>query len=172
VERETIALYKAVAPSTVQVAVVPQAKGDSGPAKVARVGSGFVWDEQGHIVTAAPLLSGADSVRVTLGGGTAWSADVVGVDADSGLAVLRIQAPKNRLQPIAMGTSKDLRVGQFVFAFGTPRSRAVHLSVRVLAGLDSNYKTELQDGRKQTPDALARGGRRDRPGLGGGSAGR
>ncbi|MDR4470242.1 MAG: S1C family serine protease [Nitrospira sp.] len=75
-------------------------------------GSGFIWNQQGHIVTNFHVIYGANSIKVTLADRTEYQAKVVGADPDHDLAVLQIQVPDNQLEPLAIGSSHDLRVGQ------------------------------------------------------------
>jgi S1-C subfamily serine protease len=82
-------------------------------------GSSFLWDDRGHVVTNYHVVRGADSARVTLGA-EEYDASFVGAAPDQDLAVLRIQAPRERLVPLRVGTSADLRVGQSVYAIGNP----------------------------------------------------
>lgn len=86
-------------------------------------GSGFVWDTQGHIVTNNHVVEGAEEVQVTLADETSVPADVVGVDPQNDLAVLRIDVPAEELAPIPLGQASDLRVGQRVLAIGNPFGR-------------------------------------------------
>jgi S1-C subfamily serine protease len=121
-EKHTIALFKgaqrSVAFITTQVEQV-----DFWTRNVFEVpsgtGSGFVWDEQGHVVTNFHVVQDSDSQKVTLGE-TQYDAKTVGVARDQDLAVLRIDAPPGKLVPIRVGTSADLQVGQKVFAIGNP----------------------------------------------------
>lgn len=83
-------------------------------------GSGFVWDELGHVVTNLHVLEGAERAQVMLNDQTAWDAELIGQAPDKDLAVLRIKAPAKQLSPIPVGTSNDLQVGQKVFAIGNP----------------------------------------------------
>ena len=84
-------------------------------------GSGFIWDEQGHIVTNYHVIQTASAAHVTLSDQTSYDAEVVGADPDHDLAVLKISVPLGvRLIPIPIGTSNDLEVGQSVFAIGNP----------------------------------------------------
>ncbi len=83
-------------------------------------GSGFVWDNDGHIITNYHVIQGADRATVTLGDRTTWQAKLVGYAPEKDLAVLKIDAPRNQLKPIPLGTSDDLRVGQSVYAIGNP----------------------------------------------------
>jgi S1-C subfamily serine protease len=83
-------------------------------------GSGFIWDRDGRIVTNYHVIEDANRVEVTLADHSTWKGTVVGVSPDKDLAVLQISAPADRLQPIMIGDSENLRVGQKVFAIGNP----------------------------------------------------
>jgi S1-C subfamily serine protease len=85
----------------------------------AGTGSGFVWDDRGHVVTNFHVVQDSDSQKVTLGDAQ-YDAKTVGFAKDQDLAVLRIDAPPGRLVPIRVGTSADLQVGQKVYAIGNP----------------------------------------------------
>jgi S1-C subfamily serine protease len=121
-ERHTIALFKdaqrSVAFITTQVERV-----DFWTRNVMEVpagtGSGFVWDDRGHVVTNFHVVQDSDRQTVTLGD-TEYEAQTVGFARDQDLAVLRIAAPRASLVPIRVGTSADLQVGQKVYAIGNP----------------------------------------------------
>ncbi|XP_057854420.2 protease Do-like 1, chloroplastic isoform X1 [Cryptomeria japonica] len=98
-------------------------------------GSGFIWDQKGHIVTNYHVIRGASDLRVTLGDQSTYEAKVVGYDQDKDVAVLRIDAPKDKLRPIPVGTSTDLLVGQKVFAIGNPFGLDHTLTTGVISGL-------------------------------------
>ena len=83
-------------------------------------GSGFVWDQSGHIVTNWHVIQGADRATVTLADGTTWDATLIGKAPDKDLAVLKIETPIDQLYPLPRGRSYDLLVGQSVFAIGNP----------------------------------------------------
>lgn len=83
-------------------------------------GSGFVWDKAGHIVTNFHVIQGANRATVTLSDRTTYDATVVGTYPEKDMAVLRIDAPANKLTPIPVGESDNLRVGQSVYAIGNP----------------------------------------------------
>lgn len=83
-------------------------------------GSGFVWDNQGHIVTNNHVVEGADKVSVSFVDGTSVEATVVGTDPDSDLAVLKIDLPASQLKPLPLGDSNTLAVGQLTIALGNP----------------------------------------------------
>jgi S1-C subfamily serine protease len=83
-------------------------------------GSGFIWDDEGHIVTNYHVIEGADSAQVIMSDHSSYSARQVWAYPDEDMAVLRIDAPKNKLHPLLIGTSHDLKVGQLTYAIGNP----------------------------------------------------
>ncbi len=83
-------------------------------------GSGFVWDREGHIVTNAHVVQDADQVQVSFYDGTATVAEVVGIDLDSDLAVLRVDPEGYSLAPVELGNMDEVRVGARVAAIGNP----------------------------------------------------
>jgi 2-alkenal reductase len=83
-------------------------------------GSGFVWDNSGHIVTNNHVVEGADEVQVTFSDGLVAVAELVGSDPDSDLAVLKIEPEGYRLNPVRRGRLEDVRVGMRVAAIGNP----------------------------------------------------
>ena len=104
-------------------------------------GSGFVWDTNGDIITNFHVIQNADSAQVTLADQSNWKARVVGVAPDKDLAVLRIDAPANRLRPIPIGTSKDLQVGQSVYAIGNPFGLDQTLTTGVISALNREIES-------------------------------
>ncbi|XWS32764.1 hypothetical protein CRYUN_Cryun22dG0017700 [Craigia yunnanensis] len=98
-------------------------------------GSGFVWDNVGHIVTNYHVIRGASDVKVTLADQSTYDAKVVGFDQDKDVAVLRVDAPKDKLRPIPIGISEDLLVGQKVYAIGNPFGLDHTLTTGVISGL-------------------------------------
>jgi S1-C subfamily serine protease len=97
-------------------------------------GSGFLWDERGHVVTNYHVVQGADSAQVTLAGAE-YDATIVGYARDQDLAVLKIQASRDKLVPIRVGTSAGLQVGQKVLAIGNPFGLDHTLTTGVLSAL-------------------------------------
>jgi len=83
-------------------------------------GSGFVYDEQGHIVTNQHVVSGADTFSVSLWNGSEYAATLVGADPSTDLAVLKIDAPRSVLEPLRLANSADVAVGDPVLALGSP----------------------------------------------------
>jgi len=84
------------------------------------VGSGFVWDQDGHIVTNFHVVQGAAAAHVTLGDHSTYDTRQISAYPDQDIAVLWIKAPKSHLHPIPVGTSHDLKVGQIVYTLGDP----------------------------------------------------
>ena len=80
-----------------------------GPGEILRgEGSGFVWDDQDHIVTNHHVVQGADRVKVVFSDGAEFDAEVVGTDPDSDLAVLKVDARSRQLRPVQLGDSNAL----------------------------------------------------------------
>jgi S1-C subfamily serine protease len=98
-------------------------------------GSGVIWDEQGHIVTNFHVLQDARRIRVMLPDQSIYPATLIGEAPDKDLAVLKINAPAGRLQPIPIGSSEDLQVGQKAFAIGNPFGLDQTLTTGVVSGL-------------------------------------
>ncbi|MEC4672600.1 MAG: trypsin-like peptidase domain-containing protein, partial [Nitrospirota bacterium] len=104
-------------------------------------GTGFIWNNQGHIVTNFHVIYGADSIQVILSDQSSYDARVVGVDPDHDLAVLQIQSPLKSLQPMKVGTAHDLRVGQKVLAIGNPFGLDHTLTTGVVSALGRTIKS-------------------------------
>jgi S1-C subfamily serine protease len=122
-EKATIQIFKQTNPSVVFITTLTE-RYDYRTLNVFEVpqgtGSGFIWDDGGDIVTNFHVVRGASAARVTLQDHSAYLAQLVGVAPENDLAVLRISVPKTKLQPIMVGKSSDLQVGQRVFAIGDP----------------------------------------------------
>ena len=97
-------------------------------------GSGFVWDDRGHVVTNFHVVQDADSAQVTIGDAE-YEATIVGFSRDQDLAVLRIQAAPGKLVPLRVGTSADLLVGQKVYAIGNPFGLDFTLTTGIVSAL-------------------------------------
>jgi putative serine protease PepD len=83
-------------------------------------GSGFVIDQDGHIATNQHVVDGASSIKVTFSNGHTASAKVVGTDPSTDVAVIKVDAPKSELHPLAFANSNDVQVGDGVVAIGSP----------------------------------------------------
>jgi S1-C subfamily serine protease len=84
------------------------------------LGSGFVIDNEGHIVTNFHVIEGVSELEVDFPSGYKTRGEVIGTDTDSDLAVLKVNAPPEELHPLPLGDSSDIRVGQTVVAIGSP----------------------------------------------------
>jgi len=98
-------------------------------------GSGFVYDDKGHIITNFHVIENADKIIVTLADGSALDATVVGQDPSNDLAVLQVKTDGHALRPIPLADSNVLRVGQFVVAIGNPFGLERTLTLGVISSL-------------------------------------
>jgi len=98
-------------------------------------GTGFIWNDEGLIVTNYHVIQGASRVTITLQDQSTWNAELVGYSADKDLALLRIDAPKEVLKPIPLGDSSALEVGRKVLAIGNPFGLDTTLTVGVVSAL-------------------------------------
>jgi S1-C subfamily serine protease len=122
-EKANIAIYKEASPCLVQVTNLAARDGLFGLStqEVPKgVGSGFVWDTDGHIVTNYHVVEGANAAQVTLADHSVYQANQIWAYPEKDIAVLWIDVPRNKLHPIIIGTSHDLQVGQIVYALGDP----------------------------------------------------
>ncbi len=136
-ERATIDLFRAISPSVVFI-TTKQQQVDFLGREVGEVdagtGSGFVWDDQGHIITNFHVIQGASSAIVAFSDDVSYRADLVGVAPEHDIAVLKIK-PNTPLKPIPVGTSGDLLVGQNVYAIGNPFGLDHTLTTGVVSAL-------------------------------------
>ena len=127
-------IYERVSPSVVNIDVTLKATqaGITGQAS----GSGFIYDDQGHIVTNAHVVNGATDMLVTFHDGTITPATLVGLDAYSDLAVIKVDATdRARLLPVIFGNSDTLHVGERAIAIGNPFGLASSMTVGIISGL-------------------------------------
>ena len=114
-------IYKRAYKGVVEVTVTSQSSdGFGAPQAQQGLGSGFVVDRQGHIVTNQHVVDGASSVTVRFWNGATYKGTVLGSDASTDLAVIRVDAPASLLSPIALGDSSAVQVGDGVVAIGSP----------------------------------------------------
>jgi S1-C subfamily serine protease len=104
-------------------------------------GSGFVWDQDGHIVTNYHVVQMGDRASVTLNDNSTYPATIIGTAPDKDIAVLRIDAPPQKLLPLPLGNSAQLRVGQKVLAIGNPFGLDQTLTTGVVSGLGREIKS-------------------------------
>ncbi len=142
-------IYTQVNPSVVNIQVVeqvtaPSLSGRNGrnfqfgqpqTAPAEALGSGFVWDKQGDIVTNNHVVNGATSISVTFADGTTADAKVVGTDPNADLAVIKVNVPADELQPVQLGDSTQVKVGQIAIAIGNPFGFSGSMSEGIVSGL-------------------------------------
>lgn len=98
-------------------------------------GSGFVIDHNGHILTNEHVVEGADDISVQFASGAREDAKVVGQDASTDVAVLKVNAPKGTLKPLTLGDSDAVKVGDPVIAIGNPLNVGISVTTGVVSGL-------------------------------------
>jgi protease Do-like 1, chloroplastic len=151
-ERATVELFQRAAPSVVFITSLALRR-NAFRFNIMQIprgsGSGFIWDEQGHVVTNFHVIEGGDAVKVTLADQSTWEGTVVGAAPEKDLAVLHIDAPPDKLRPIPIGTANDLLVGQSVFAIGNPFGLDHTLTTGVISALgreiDSVARIPIRD---------------------------
>jgi len=143
-EAANIDVFKRIGPSVVHITTLATQR-ELFSANVQQVprgtGSGFIWDDAGHVVTNFHVIQDANAARVTLADQSAYPAKLVGAYPDRDLAVLRIDAPKHKLPPIPIGTSRDLIVGQRVYAIGNPFGLDQTLTVGIVSALNREIES-------------------------------
>ncbi len=144
-ERATIALFERVSPSVVQV--VAQGNG-VGPGMTegeeqpgAASGTGFIWDEAGHVVTNNHVVQNARQLAVRLSTGEVLRGDLVGTAPNYDLAVVRLSGSRALPPPVSIGTSADLKVGQTAYAIGNPFGLDQSLTSGIISALKRRMPT-------------------------------
>ena len=144
-EQLTIDIFKQASPSVVYIIsaeVVQRGRFSLDTMQIPRgTGTGFIYDSQGHIVTNHHVAAAGHRWRVALADGTDWDGELVGYAPDKDLAVLRINAPADQLKPLAVGSSKDLQVGQKVFAIGNPFGLDQTLTTGIVSALGREIRS-------------------------------
>jgi S1-C subfamily serine protease len=121
-------VYTRDGPGVVTVDVRSESIGPGG-------GSGFVIDERGYVVTNQHVVEGADSVSLRFSSGARQEAEVVGEDASTDVAVLRVEAPEETLVPLTLGDSDSVGVGDPVIAVGNPLNVGISVTTGIVSGL-------------------------------------
>jgi S1-C subfamily serine protease len=103
-------------------------------------GSGFVWDKAGYIVTNLHVVEGAQCIEVTFADGTETGAAIHGIDLSTDLAVLKVNLPPDQLQPVTLGDSVTLEVGQPALAMGAPPGQAFTMDRGSIDALDQTMQ--------------------------------
>lgn len=143
-EQTHIRVFKKVSPSVVHITTLARSR-DFFSMNITEqpqgTGSGFIWDDSGHVVTNFHVIQGANAATVTLSDQSTYPAKLVGVFPDRDLAVLRIDAPKDKLTAIAIGSSGDLQVGQAVYAIGNPFGLDQTLTTGIVSALNREIES-------------------------------
>src|SRR5437773_766750 len=143
-EKATIDLFRTAAPSVVYITSIAMQR-DFFSLNVQEIpkgtGSGFVWDSNGHVVTNFHVIQDAQAAKVTLADQSNWDARLVGADQDDDVAVLKIDAPSDKMPAIPLGKSSDLQVGQKVFAIGNPFGLDHTLTTGIVSALGREIKS-------------------------------
>jgi len=141
-ERAVVELFQNSAPSVAYITTeVPVQGGWFGGGVARGAGSGFIWDPAGHVVTNNHVVEGARRVFVQLNAGDPIPADVVGRAPEYDLAVVRLNRVPKDLRPIPIGASKDVKVGQSVYAIGNPYGLQRTLTHGIVSALDRDLPT-------------------------------
>jgi S1-C subfamily serine protease len=143
-EKRTIEIFRQAAPSVVFITTL-QLRNDLLRRNVMALprgtGSGFIWDDQGHIVTNFHVIREGNAARVTFTDQETYDAKLVGYAADKDLAVLKVDAPREKLRPLPRGSSSELNVGQQTLAIGNPFGLDHTLSSGVVSGLEREIES-------------------------------
>jgi serine protease Do len=116
-----------------------------GPQTQRGLGSGFVWDKDGHIVTNNHVVEGADEITVLFADGTSAPGEIAGTDPDSDLAVVKIDLPADRLQPVQVADSTQVKVGELVVAIGNPFGLEGTMTVGFVSALGRSLPVQSAD---------------------------
>jgi S1-C subfamily serine protease len=144
-ELVTVALFETASPAVVYIQSnkLRRYLGELEPQEVPEgSGSGFVWDQEGHVVTNLHVVRGGTVFWVRFQDHAAYRAEQVGEAPDYDLAVLKVDAPQERLRVLPVGRSADLRVGQRSFAIGYPFGGEQTLTTGVVSGLDRAIQSQ------------------------------
>jgi S1-C subfamily serine protease len=144
-EKQTINLFKEASPSVTFITTKVNVR-DFWTRNIYSVprgtGSGFVWDERGHIVTNYHVIKGASEASIRFNDGKNYQASLVGASPEHDLAVLKISSIFDKKTPLKIGTSDDLQVGQKVFAIGNPFGLDYTLTSGIISALNRTLPTE------------------------------
>ncbi|NTU79138.1 MAG: trypsin-like serine protease [Chloroflexales bacterium] len=139
-ERLLVELYRQASPAVVSIDVLGALPADHPdvpglPDSARGQGSGFLYDDQGHIVTNNHVVESATQLQVRWSDGTTVMADLVGTDPDSDLAVIKVRALPPGVAPLPLGDSRAVAVGQTAIAIGSPFGEQNTLTVGVVSGM-------------------------------------
>jgi 2-alkenal reductase len=141
-EQQVVDLFQAASPSVAYItSEVVQANGWFRGEVSQSAGSGFVWDAAGHVVTNAHVVQGARRLLVQLDAGQPLEAMLVGSSPEYDLAVIRLTRAPRDLRPLPLGSSRELKIGQTVYAIGNPFGLSRTLTRGLVSALDRELPT-------------------------------
>jgi serine protease Do len=163
-EQVLSSIYNSVVPSVVQIRAInrigqgkampqfpdipgfpfeppPDAPGNPDESFQHSGGSGFVWDNQGHIVTNHHVIDGADRVTVVFNNHAELEAEILGSDPDSDLAVLQVEVNETTMHPVRLGNSDDVQVGQMAAAIGNPFGQEFTITSGIISALGRTIRS-------------------------------
>ena len=139
-ERRIVRIFESASVSVVQIAAFT---GENDPARFeSRIGAGFIWDSAGNIVTNEHVVRGASTIVVWLESGDRLEAEIVGAAPSYDLAVIRPRTAAKLPPPVAVGSSRGLKVGQLVFAIGSPFGLDQSLTMGVISALKRHLRVD------------------------------
>jgi 2-alkenal reductase len=133
------ALYEQANPGVVSIAVNVEQGGMIGQG----AGSGFLIDDQGHIVTNNHVVAGAQAVTVVFFEGSQLNADIIGLDDDSDLAVIQVESIPEGVHPLPLADSDQVRVGEWVVAIGNPFTLSNTMTIGIVSALGRTISSEV-----------------------------
>lgn len=144
-EKKTIKLFQEASPSVAFITTKVNVR-DYWSRNIYTVpkgtGSGFIWDEKGHVVTNFHVIQGASEASIRFNDGKSYKASLIGVSPEHDLAVLKIFSILDKKPALKIGTSNDLQVGQKVFAIGNPFGLDYTLTSGIISALNRTLDTE------------------------------
>jgi len=168
-------IYSTVSPSVVNIRVVQKADPtSSGTSQLpgfpffnlpqgqqpqqqfqSALGSGFIWDQNGDIVTNNHVISGAEKIEVTFSDGTIVPATLVGADPDSDLAVVKVNVSTDKLHPVQLGDSTTVKVGQLAIAIGNPFGLEGSMTTGIISAVGRSLPADETSAQSYTiPDVI------------------
>jgi putative serine protease PepD len=142
-ENNNIEIYRKSAPGVVNItSTVMEWNFYQGLVPRAGAGSGAIIDTRGYILTNNHVIKDAQRLEVTLSDGSKWNGQLVGTDPYNDLAIVRIEAPPERLHALPLGSSKDLQVGQKVIAIGNPFGLQQTLTTGIISSLGRSIRPQ------------------------------
>ena len=142
-ERNNQEVYQAISPSVVNITSTTMVRDWFSVYPQQGTGSGSILDGEGHILTNFHVVQEAQQLDVALANDHHYKAEIVGVDRDNDLAVIKITAPRESLRAIPLGISKELFVGQKVLAIGNPFGLDRTLTTGIVSGLSRPLRSEF-----------------------------